>query len=501
MESIRSQLNINPTEQISNQKIQVAYNAPLTLNVIKPMSLNIIKEKLPKRMPSYERSFKSHHRSQFWSKRNQIQPEFVFKGTHKKYWFDCDKCAHQFEAILMNIVKGSWCPYCTNQKLCDDKECHDCFNKSLASTDLIQYWSENNVEHPRQIFKNSNKVFIFKCHCGHQYQSPPSRVIRSSSCTFCANKRLCDDLNCEPCYLKSFANNNRAKNWSKNNKISPRMAFMGSDEMYEFDCECGHTFITSLSSISNRQSWCPYCCSPPRKLCDNLKCIQCYEKSFASHEKAKYWSQLNNINPRFVFKSCGRKYIFICEDCNEQYETTLNHVNGNRWCSCKKNKTETIVHEFLKSQFPSLKIKRQMRVDWCRNDNNHYLPFDFYLEDIKLIIEVDGRQHFMQVSNWTAPDITQLNDIFKMDRANEHGYSVIRINQEDILYNKIDWKTKLTIFINDRQMNSSDQSFPMIQSSNILIGDIYDRFPIYRGIIIISISDIIIILQKKILSY
>lgn len=225
-------------------------------------------------------------------------------------------------------------------------------------------------------------------------------------------------------------------------------------------------------------SWCPYCCSPPKKLCDSINCIQCYEKSFASHEKIKYWSQLNNINPRFVFKSCGRKYLFICDDCHEQYEATSNHVNKNTWCSCKKNKTETIIYKFLKLQFPSVKIQRQMIVDWCKN---HYLPFDFCMEDIKLIIEVDGRQHFMQVSNWTSPDITQQNDMFKMNRANENGYSVIRIYQEDIFYNKIDWKTKLTIFINDHYIKSLT-SFT-IQSSNILIGDIYHRFPIYKGII------------------
>lgn len=184
-----------------------------------------------------KKSFKSHNRSKFWAKRNQILPEFVFKGTYNKYWFDCNQCQHQFEAIIRNIVKGSWCPYCSNQKLCDDEECYDCFNKSLASTDVIQYWSENNIKYPRQIFKNSNKYFLFKCHCGHQYQSSPSRVIKSTSCVFCTNKQLCDDPNCQTCYLKSFANHNRVKIWSKTNTISPRMVFIGSHEIYEFDCE------------------------------------------------------------------------------------------------------------------------------------------------------------------------------------------------------------------------------------------------------------------------
>lgn len=115
--------------------------------------LPLFRKNSAKRIPSYERSFKSHHRSQFWAKKNPLQPEFVFKGTHKKYWFDCDECPYQFEAIVKNVANGSWCPYCTNQKLCDDKESHDCFNKTMASTDASKFWSPDNEKLPYEVFK------------------------------------------------------------------------------------------------------------------------------------------------------------------------------------------------------------------------------------------------------------------------------------------------------------------------------------------------------------
>ena len=55
-------------------------------------------------------------------KNNELMPKDVTKGTSKKYWFQCDECPHQFEKIIYDITKptgGSWCPYCSNRKLCD----------------------------------------------------------------------------------------------------------------------------------------------------------------------------------------------------------------------------------------------------------------------------------------------------------------------------------------------------------------------------------------------
>ena len=48
----------------------------------------------------------------------------------------------------------------------------------------------------------------------------------------------------------------------------------------------------------------------------------------------------------------------------------------------------------------------------------------------KIIIELDGAQHFIQVSNWKSPKETIENDIEKMRLAVYNGYYVIRIEQE-----------------------------------------------------------------------
>lgn len=81
------------------------------------------------------------------------------------------------------------------------------------------------------------------------------------------------------------------------------------------------------------------------------------------------------------------------------------------------------------------------------------LPFDFLLDDLQILIEVDGRQHFVQVSNWESPEYTQERDIYKMKCALEHGYKIIRIFQEDIFNDNIDWKKRLKEAIDNNNEN------------------------------------------------
>ena len=60
-----------------------------------------------------------------------------------------------------------------------------------------------------------------------------------------------------------------------------------------------------------------------------------------------------------------------------------------------------------------------------------------------MLIEVDGDQHFNQVSNWDSPESVQLKDIEKIKYCLENGYSIIHIYQKDIWNDTYDWKTIL----------------------------------------------------------
>lgn len=108
------------------------------------------------------------------------------------------------------------------------------------------------------------------------------------------------------------------------------------------------------------------------------------------------------------------------------------------------NKTEGKLLEWLQTQFDiDQDLVPQMPI---MINNNLQRRFDFFIRSLNLYIEVDGPQHFRQVSNWQSNDESRVNDIIKMMYAWERKYChIIRLNQEDIWYDRIDWKSSLLL--------------------------------------------------------
>ena len=65
------------------------------------------------------------------------------------------------------------------------------------------------------------------------------------------------------------------------------------------------------------------------------------------------------------------------------------------------------------------------------------------IEERKIILEIDGEQHWKQVAKWKTPEHTKARDMYKMKCANENSFSVIRIIQEDIFKDKYNWLNEL----------------------------------------------------------
>ena len=69
-----------------------------------------------------------------------------------------------------------------------------------------------------------------------------------------------------------------------------------------------------------------------------------------------------------------------------------------------------------------------------------------------IIIEVDGAHHFKDVTHWKhIASENQDRDKYKMKCALDNNHSVIRIVQEDVFNNTIDWKGLLVETIKKAQ--------------------------------------------------
>ena len=172
-------------------------------------------------------TFINHEKAKYWSKKNKVTPNQVALKSGKKYWFNCPNCPHDFDATLLNVNCGKWCPYCAiyRGKLCGNIECDFCLKKSLASHEKAKYRSKKNNKKPHEVPKSSSIKYLFDCpNCPHDFDGALNNVMGGKWCPYCCIpcKKLCGNIECNFCFKKSIAIHTKAKHWSKKNKLKPR---------------------------------------------------------------------------------------------------------------------------------------------------------------------------------------------------------------------------------------------------------------------------------------
>ena len=412
----------------------------------------------------YERSFATHQRASCWSSQNELRAIQVTKNSNKKYKFDCADCGHEIEMIMKNVCSGQWCKYCNRDGICEEEDCLFCYQKSFASHPMAESWSSKNDMQPRQILRRSDKKCWFECRdCKHSFQSVICSVINDKHCPFCKSQKLCDKEDCTICFEKSCASHDISNAWSTENEIHPRQVFRQSNKKVKFNCLiCYHSYDTKIQHYINRKGSCPYCAN--KYLCENEDCKPCHQKSFASHPQSHCWSTKNTILPRTIFKGSETTCIFYCDLCHSEFKSKLYNVLTGYWCPYCKKKTEAKVNTFLKNQ--EEEWSAQLRFPWCRFSNTgNIMPFDFGSISKKVLIEVDGAQHFVQISNWIGPDSVQEKDIEKINYSIKEGFSIIHINQLDIWNNVYDWKKILQDQI--QQLDGQEPQCLFISSNSV----------------------------------
>ena len=183
-----------------------------------------------------------------------------------------------------------------------------------------------------------------------------------------------------------------------------------------------------------------------------------YEWLFIGQVPKNFWkSQTNQL--RFMqwlsielqCKSADDWYDIPCSEISKYGGGLHVHYYGNSYAMMiiklnphllfdqrkfSRHKTEAILDKYLKKLY--INTIWTYKVEWCKRKN--YLPFDFCIEERKIIIELDGLQHFLYVPRFNNdPNKNQSDDVFKMKTALEKGYRVIRLLQEDVLNNDEKW--------------------------------------------------------------
>jgi very-short-patch-repair endonuclease len=380
------------------------------------------------------------------TKNGNLKPEQFSFASNKKFWWICDitctyGCKHEWQSTVASRCSGSGCLYCVKQKMCEHnsilylypeiaKQLHPTKNGDLTANQI-------SVSNGKNIWWLCEKTCDYGCI--HEWQTTAASRTSGGGCPHCSNK-------CSPCIHNSivYTHPDVAKQWhlTKNGTLKPEQFSFGSGEKVWWICEnkcsegCEHIWETTICSRTSGNG-CSYCCIIKLKVC-------VHDSILYSHpELVKQWHHTKNgeLIPENYGSGSIQRIWWICHK-NKHHEWIANirdRAQNRTGCPYCVNKTEQKLYDALTTHYPQLHT--QFKVEWCKNIN--YLPFDFVLAEDKIIIELDGLQHFEQVSNWQSPEETHLNDVYKMKCANENGYSIIRLLQTDVFYDTYDWLKEL----------------------------------------------------------
>jgi predicted nucleic acid-binding Zn-ribbon protein len=189
---------------------------------------------------------------------------------------------------------------------------------------------------------------------------------------------------------------------------------------------------------------CPVCAVRERAYIKKKKAADEFtKKAIKKHGEGRY--AYGNVE----YEDSATKVNITCLVCSRDFsQTPDNHLQG-QGCPICYNKTEKKVHDYLINHYPDLIM--QFKSKWCKNpETNCYYPFDFCIKEKRVIIELDGRHHFEDVKYWKSSfEDRHAADLVKQAAANDNGFRVIRLIQEDVWSDKYDWLTELLDNIED----------------------------------------------------
>jgi len=171
---------------------------------------------------------------------------------------------------------------------------------------------------------------------------------------------------------------------------------------------------------------CPLCYGTPKK--STKQFIEDARKIFGNlydYSKVKY-----THNKEIV--------VIICPKHGEFKKKPNNHLSGYGCPTCSISLGESFIRMFLINN--NISFKHQKTFGGCRNPKTGYLlRFDFYLPEKNILIEYDGKQHFIQDGYVGKHKISmrEFNDLKYKDQlkdtyALQNNIKLVRIKYTDI---------------------------------------------------------------------
>lgn len=359
-----------------------------------------------------------------------------------RIWIVCNEHQHAFQQRPDNHrTKGTGCEKCQDERKEKErvKEIYKFVRDSTVKYNGIYLYFLNDYisgeyissDIDVRIWCTIHKIVFLKCPGMHKY---------SDGCYKCGKlKQQSANIRSFNARKESFIPDSIVKHDGK--YTYPNTDYQGGKEKVEIECPHHGAFWQIANDHVNQGKGCWWCAIENRDRANKEYSIYC----------GKFFPVRSTEIHKGVYKYHLVRYLhdeskveIYCTRCNNVFsQTPHNHLRGHG-CSLCIRKTECIVYEFLKS---FCDVQREVSFRFSGRSK-----YDFQVGNI--LIELDGPQHFRQILNWKSPKIQFEKDVLKMQVAHQHDFKMIRLLQEDVLFNRCDWKTFLISVVQEFPKNA-----------------------------------------------
>lgn len=306
-----------------------------------------------------------------------------------------------FEKTPTHHLLGIGCKICSTNK---KKTTQDDFIIKAKSIHGDRYgYAEVN-------YINSNEKIKIMCGTHGIFEQKPHHHLEGNGCPSCSkNKKMT---------LESFIS--EANSIHRGRYSYEEVVFVSTRFKVSITCPVHGSFEQTAENHLSGYG-CISCANEERR---------CSHDDFINKSKLVHGETYNYDD--VVYINYNSKVKITCKNHGIFEQRPANHISGSGCPICKNSKGENSIVGILNSL--NISFKAQKKYENCLSSKSSHLKFDFYIEQLNLLIEFDGIQHFRPVSHFGGEKALLMqteNDMIKNKYCEEKNISLLRIKYDE----------------------------------------------------------------------
>ena len=320
----------------------------------------------------------------------------------------------------------------------------------MLKEDFPEIFSQINIEKTKRLYNfddfdnlssKSGKKICWSCpKCKNDYNAVVNhRTVRNESCPYCANKKVCYEMNDLETWCKKNNRLDILDEWDSENSKKPCEVIALSGKKYKFICSKGHHYSQFLSNKTEHDTRCPICSNKSVLYGYNDLETFCKNNPEYSEILSEWDYSLNSLTPKEVIPGSHKEFWFKCKNNHPPYKQRLYAKTGYisqgcPYCSSRKSTPELLFFYIIRDNIDDGVISgykfNKQEIDIFSPKFNYFIEYDGKaFHEINIFNERSTDEHKNKIildnSDTIFIRIAETDNKDKLDRFSENKNGIL----------------------------------------------------------------------------